>query len=250
MAQYWTFVNAGAVATGANPVPALPAGIQAGDLLVIVAGAAGTSYSSTPPTGWTNQQRQTVDPRFTVWFRQYDGAITAPTLTNAATSCAAVMLAYRNAPQRDVGSALTTGTSTSPATTNHVTTKQADELVLSLYVATSGSVDTWTADVATTARVNSGPSATIVGLLCCDENQAAAGASATRTATLVSTAVAWTALTLAFVSNALLNIEDGDALLQHWYDCDYEDEWRWWQFDSIAIEPLKSGQFFDTEVEM
>jgi len=249
MAQYWTFVNAGAVSTGANPAPALPASIVAGDFLIIVAAAAGTSYSATPPSGWTNVTLQTSDPRLSVWYRQYNGVAGAPTLTNAATSCAAVMLAYRKVGSFDAASAVTTATSTSPATTNQVTTKQADDLVLSLYAATATAADTWTPDVNTTSRVNQSSTVLVVGLLCCDEDQAAAGASAVRTATLSPTGEAWDAIAVAFTSNPL-GPDDADIVFAGFNAEDIEEEILELVYDSKAVDPLSIGQFFNTEAEM
>jgi hypothetical protein len=207
VAQRWSFVAAGTTATGANPAPALPAGYLPGDLLIVVA-ASTTAYSSTPPAGWLNAVRQIASPMQAIWYRfAQTTSESAPTLTNAGTTSVAVMLAYRNVDAVDVAAVTTTGTSTSPATTNTATTTHADDLVLSLYAVTSGTVTTWTAPGSTNSRSNIAPTAALTGLLLVDEDQAAAGATTARTATLGSS-LAWDAAVVTFTSSGGLAPED------------------------------------------
>ena len=81
--------------------------------------------------------------------------------------------------------------------------------MLSIYCAESGLLGayTWTAPSGTTARVNSGGTSTTEGLLICDELQATAGATASRTAT-ISASKQWGAVTIAFSISAITNISN------------------------------------------
>ena len=134
MAQSWAYVAAGTTASGANPAPGIPAGVQVGDLLVIFGAASATSFNATPPTGWTNLTRQAAGPRLAVWYKTYATGDTAPTLTDADTTCVAVMHAWRNVGGFDAQGTVTSGSSTAPSTASGlVTTKQADDLVISAY---------------------------------------------------------------------------------------------------------------------
>jgi hypothetical protein len=209
----WSFVNHGTVATGASPVPGMPASFIAGDILLIVA-TSKTAYSATPPTGYSNLTRQTSAPMLSVWYKIATGSETSPTLTNSDTSSCAVILAYRGLAAFDAQSTVATGTSTSPSTTNHATTTAANDLVLSIYggSTTSSSTGAWTANGSTTNRVSSTDTTSLTGLLVADETQAASGASATRQATQ-GKSVAWQAITVAFqIPIALTCSETGNAV--------------------------------------
>jgi hypothetical protein len=174
-----SFVAAGAVATGANPTVAVPAGIQANDLLLITI-AAGANAPTTP-SGWTLATNVTTTPRIYVYYKLASSSESSVALTAASTANAACMLAYRGASGIDVSANSTTVTSTTIATTS-VTTTQANDYVVSVYAMTTGAAN-WTAPASTTSRVNSSGTASLDGLLVVDELQAAAGATTARTAT-------------------------------------------------------------------
>lgn len=190
-----SFVGAGAVSTGANSTVAVPAGIAAGDTLLIV--TSGTTPTPTTPTNWVSIYAQGSLRFLTVFLKIATASESSVTLVQSGTSSKAVMLAYRGTSYFDVVGTVATGTSTSPATTSQ-TTRFANDYVVSFYATQlNATPSTWTAPASTTQRVNSGNSASITGMLIVDELQAAAGASATRTATL-SSSTAWSAISISF----------------------------------------------------
>jgi len=194
----WIFISAGAVATGANPTPAVPAGYAAGDLLILVA-TSGTAYSTTPPTGYGGAwlaQRTTASPMLTVGMKVATGSESAPTLTNSATTSSAVLLCYRSTRQvTDVVGTIATGTSSSPATSSQTTTKTND-LLLEIYGSASGTARTWSAqNAACSRRASFAPSTTICGLCVNDESKATAGATTARTQSLSGSAT-WNAVAI------------------------------------------------------
>lgn len=193
-----SFVAAGSVAVGETPTVSYPAGDQEGDLLVLV--TTGTATPNTP-SGWTQRYAQGAGRFITILTRYVQGGEPNSVVVGGALS-RSVMLCYRGAGSYNVVGTVATGTSTSPATTSQTTTYNND-YILSIYAAANGTAATWTAPASTTSRVNS--SATIVnnGLLIVDELQAAAGASATRTATL-SASIAWAAINISFVPTRTL----------------------------------------------
>ena len=189
-----SFVGAGTVATGTNPTVDVPAGYAAGDALLIF-----TSGTATPttPSGWVNIYAQGTLRFLSVILKIATASESSVTLTQAGTSSKAVMLAYRGTSYFDVIGTVATGTSTSPATSS-LTTRFANDYVVSFYATQlNATPSTWTAPGSTTSRVNSGNSASVTGMLIVDELQAAAGASATRTATL-SASTAWSAIGISF----------------------------------------------------
>jgi hypothetical protein len=195
-----TFVSAGAVVTGSNPTVALPAGIAADDLLLIV-----TSGISTPatPTGWTLLSSQSAGQFITVLYRYAGSTNAAQALINAGGSTKAVMLAYRGTGAFQVVPAYTIGTGTT-ATPNTLTTTYANDFVVSIYAsAQQATVANWTPNGSTTSRVNSSNSSTIKGLLIADELQAAAGVSTARGATL-SASNTWSSVAIALVEQRTL----------------------------------------------
>jgi len=199
VAQAWSFVAAGTQATGANPVPGMPTGWAAGDMLVIVAVCSTVSFSATPPTGWTEAARYTTGtPRMAVWYRKAVAGDTAPTLTNSGTSSAAVMLAYRTAGIFDVVSSVAAASGTSLAT-GTVSTAVADELLMSIWGCgvSPASTTTITKDAAVTTRTSKTASTTVCAFNVCDENAATPGTTTSRTATTNRT-VSLNALQLAF----------------------------------------------------
>jgi len=190
-----SFVGAGAVSTGANSTVAVPAGIAAGDTLLIV--TSGTTPTPTTPTDWVSIYAQGSLRFLTVFLKIATASESSVTLVQSGTSSKAVMLAYRGTSYFDVVGTVATGTSTSPATTSQ-TTRFANDYVVSFYATQlNATPSTWTAPASTTSRVNSGNSATVTGMLIVDELQVSAGASATRTATL-SSSTAWSAISISF----------------------------------------------------
>jgi hypothetical protein len=194
------FVAAGAVTSGSG-IPftvAVPAGISAGNLLVVAA----TGSTLTAPTGWTkiyNQSTGNLLQVFTKYAGQSESAANFGTVLGAATR--AVMLAYSGAGNYDVISTLATGTSTTATTTSQTTT-YANDYVVSFYSTTSTAA-TFSTPTGTTSRSNSASTGTLNGLLVVDELQAAAGASATRASTL-SASVLWSCVSISFIPTRTL----------------------------------------------
>jgi hypothetical protein len=186
-----SFVGASPVVTGANPTVDVPAGVVAGDLLIV-----NTSSSNflTPPTGWTFISSSST--AFNIIVKIATSSETSLPLSINTAGTTAVMLAYRGVGYVDVVGTIPSGTSTS-ASTASVTTRFANDWILSFYTNGSGVTNTWTIPASTTQRVNQGSTTTgIRSLLIVDENQAVAGASAIRTATL-STSSNWAATAIA-----------------------------------------------------
>lgn len=175
-----SFVAAGAVATGTNPVVTVPAGYQQADLLVLTVSVA-AAVAPTTPGGWTLLGSTTTTPRIYIYRKFAGGTESSVTVTVASTTTTAVMCAYRGVSATDTISTFAAATSTTIAT-NTLTTTYANEYVISIYAMTTGA-DTWTAPGSTTTRVNSAGTAAVAGVLIVDELQAAAGLSTARTAT-------------------------------------------------------------------
>ena len=189
-----SFVGAGTVQTGANSTVDVPAGIAAGDALLIV-----TSGTATPttPTNWTSIFAQGSGRFITVFLKIATASESSVALTQSGTSSKAVMIAYRGTSYFDVIGGVSTSTSTSPATTS-LTTRFANDYVVSFYATIlNATPSTWTAPASTTSRVNSGNSTTVTGMLIVDEAQAAAGASTTRIGGL-SSSTAWSSIAISF----------------------------------------------------
>jgi hypothetical protein len=204
MAASWGYIGNGGVAAGNGAVP-LPAGIQSGDLLVLLLAqndnAAGASIS-----GWTQLATSNFD--LSAWYK-FAGSSESPPTGTGVSSSVAVILAYRTVSELDVvRNSVSTGTNTTPATTGHVTTTATDDLVLSLYTVKQASI-TWTASLPanTSVRIAANPTSTKAGLLVADEDQAAAGSSATRTAGLSNTGQ-WGSVTAAFIAKAVMSFSD------------------------------------------
>lgn len=189
-----SFVGAGTVATGTNPTVDVPAGIAAGDALLIF--TSGTANPTTP-TGWSIVTFVAANRFLTVYLKIATASESSVALTQTGTSSKAVMIAYRGTSYFDVVGTSTSGTSTSPATQS-LTTRFANDYVVSFYATQlNATPSTWTAPASTTSRVNSANTAAITGMLIVDELQAVAGASATRTATL-SVSTAWSSVAISF----------------------------------------------------
>src|SRR5689334_5874302 len=96
-----TFVNVGTIAnaTSGNITPALPASIQAGDILVLVVGSA-DNVSVSLPAAYTKkiELNAGTNCRLTVAWARATGSDSAPLVTHAAgSSIFGVIGAYRGA---------------------------------------------------------------------------------------------------------------------------------------------------------
>jgi hypothetical protein len=174
-----SFVGASPVVTGANPAVAVPAGVVAGDTLILV-----TSSASIPatPTNWTILT-STVATIFS-FIKIATASETSVSVILPQADTVAYMIAYRGVGYVDVIGTTNTSTSTSPVT-NSLTTRFANDWVLSFYtISQNATPKTFTAPASTTSRVNQTNTSVLRGMLLVDEAQAVAGASATRTATL------------------------------------------------------------------
>jgi hypothetical protein len=186
-------------ATGVNPAISFSGfgTLTEGDLFVLVT----TGGTLTTPDGWTRIYTQGAGRNLTICTRyvpaQTLGISDFLTLTLTGTDSRARVLCYRGAGNYNAIATVATGTGTT-ATTNSQTTTYANTYVLSIYSANSGTASTFTAPASTTTRGNNASTASIDGLLIVDELKAAAGATATRAATL-SASVAWAAVSVSFV---------------------------------------------------
>ena len=173
-----SFVAAGAVQTGSNPTIPVPTGYAAGDLLIIFVAV---NTAPTTPSGWTVIQNATGS--VTCYYKFAGASESSVSLTFTGTAAQSVMVAYRGVSAYDSQSTVVAlGTVTSVATTS-LTTTAANDFVISFYDSTGSTGGTWGVPSGTTSRVLTNPTATIRGILIVDELQAAAGSSATRTAT-------------------------------------------------------------------
>lgn len=174
-----SFVGAGAVAAGDNVTVDIPSGYQRNDLLILT--VTGGTFQPNVPAAWRLVGSQTTTPRIYIFAKYAASTESSVSVTNASASGLSVILAYRGTGTLDVNPSFATATSTTIAT-NSITTALTNDYVVSLYSMATG-VATWTAPGSTTTRVDSAGTSTLSGLLIVDELQAAAGASATRTAT-------------------------------------------------------------------
>lgn len=187
-----TFVGAGTPGVGTNPTCTVPAGYAAGDLLIITT----TGTAAATAAGWTALPVVATSYPFTVLYKYASVTEASVTVTMASIYAKAVMVAYRGAYGFQAASITAfPGVSATTITTNPLYTTQTDDVVLSIY-SSNIIANTWTADAATIARVNSPSTASYFGLLIADETQASIGASTPRTATS-SPAVTGTALSIA-----------------------------------------------------
>lgn len=185
-----SFVGAGTVQTGSSVTLAVPTGVVAGDLLLIISTSVG---STSAPTNWTVVTNSTNATA--ILSKIATSSESSVVVGIGSTAASAVMVAYRGVGYVDVIGTTSSGTSTSPAT-NSLTTRFANDWVLGFYSVTNGTAVTWTAPASTTARVNQAGSNSFRGILLVDETQAVAGASTARTATL-STSRSWASIAIA-----------------------------------------------------
>jgi hypothetical protein len=185
----FSYVGAGAVGTGANPVATVPTGVVKGDLLVIVAGENGNAYNT--PSGWTLGVTTSSIPNLSVFYKfatSNSEANVTMTAGGTASASKAVMIAYRGIAAYGTKSNIASST-TGSVSTPSINTPKNNSLVISAYVQAknSSNVATWTAPSSTNVRVNSPVPGNMDGILICDEIQATAGATIARTATSTQT---------------------------------------------------------------
>lgn len=190
MAQQWTFIAHGGATQGANPAPALPAGFQAGDLLIVVLASA-AAYSSTPPAGWTwAVQTSSGNPFLSVAYKIAQGGDSAPSFTNSSTFCNCATAAYRNVsvnPLDTVSSVQTVAsgtTTTTPTTTAHFN----DDLVLFAFAAGSSATSgSFGGSSIGTNRQSAGGTSTMTAFFYADIDQALPGTTSAASNTYSTT---------------------------------------------------------------
>jgi hypothetical protein len=202
-----SFVGAGTVQTGSNPTLDVPAGVVAGDLLIII-----TTGTTTPvtPTNWSFLANTSGSRFLTFTAKVASASESSLALTLTGTTSKAVMVAYRGVGWADVGNANGGLTGTSAVTTS-ITTRFANEYVLSIYASNIGTTATWTAPASTTTRINSTNTGSVNGLLLVDELQAAAGATTVRTATL-SSSLGWASIAISLKEPQVFYIDPENGL--------------------------------------
>ena len=202
MAASWGFVATGAIATGTSLTVPVPAGIQSGDLLVILVAPNGSAAS--PTAGWTTL-RSGVN--LGAYYKFAGSSESGVLFSGSSSSSAAVMAAYRGVGALDSVSVEATGFGLSPATSSHATTHFTDDLVISFYGTTSGA-NGWTLPTGVTTRVVLNGTSLVAGFLLADEDQAATGNTATRTAGLTTNSVQWGAIAAAFTAQPFMSFSD------------------------------------------
>lgn len=182
-----SFVGAGTVVTGANPTVGVPAGVQAGDLLMII--TCGSTTTSTP-TGWFLLSAQGVGQYVTVLYKYASSSESSISLSNAGSSSTrSVMIAYRGGGAFQVLPSYTSVPSGSIAP-NTITTTYNNDYVINIYTSPN-SLSTWTPDASTTSRVNASANGGAYGLLIADELQSTAGISTARSASRTGSGTAY-----------------------------------------------------------
>ena len=206
MSQNWSFIAAGTVATGANPSPALPAGYKIGDKLILVAIEGNTAFTSVPGYTQAALYNSSGLPATGVWWRDASSSETAPTVTNATASSIAVLLAYRGLIPGTidaVSAVANTGSGNSGLASATIVTSAANDCVIHVWGSVSGGTYTWTGPGSpTTTEVNQSSSSTLSGTFICDVDQAIAGTTTSRSAS-VSSSIGITAVSLAFLQLTL-----------------------------------------------
>ena len=178
----WSFINAGTIATGASPVPGIPASYASGDLFLVVASSSTVTYSSSL-TGYTNliNSFSSGNASQAVWWKVAGSSESAPTLTNTDTTCAAVICAWRTVDTSSVdatGAFSRSGTaSVTPATVNCSVPNDLLIHVIALLAGGSGSV---TPVINSTTRATQAAASGQCGLYVGDESYPQTGASPSR----------------------------------------------------------------------
>ena len=198
-----SFVGAGTVQTGGGPTLDVPAGVVAGDFLIITTTG---PITPTTPTNWTLLANTSLN-RFLTFFVKIATASESSVTLFGSTS-KAVMVAYRGVGWSDTLST-NAGSSGTSAVTNQITTRFANDYVLSLYASTGNA--TFTVPASTTARVNSPSNGSFNGILLVDELQASAGLTTVRTTTL-SSSVNWASIAIALKEPQVFYVDPVNGL--------------------------------------
>lgn len=177
----WFFVGAGAIGNGPNPVAAVPAGYQAGDLLILME----TGVNSiSAPGGWTTQTLNSLLhlTKLSVFTKIAGGSEGSVTITVAETAAQAVMLCYRNisATPLDVAGTIATVLNNVNIPTNVISSIKALDLVVSFY-SYDVVTETWTPPANTNVRVQSNSNGTYTPFLIVDEVNNQPGNTTSRT---------------------------------------------------------------------
>lgn len=214
-----TVVALGAVATGTTTMtPALPAGIAANDIILIVAETVG-GQSINLPTSWAHITSgasnvspvvQSTNTQLTVFWRRYDGAFTAPLLSGPVDHCIGRTIAIRGCPTTgnpwNVVAVATEALSDTSVTWPGATTTAPDTLVLEILALSadigSGQIAAMT-NAAYTSITEQMDDGTLTGnggvIICYSGIKTTAGATGSSTAT-VTTAGFKSLMTLAMIS--------------------------------------------------
>jgi hypothetical protein len=200
-----SFVGAGAVGTGTSATATVPAGVVAGDVLLLTTTSGGTAST---PAGWTALTTSVANTRECVFYKVAGSAETSVITSNLQANGSAVMVAYRGVGGIAAVATQTTGTGTT-ATPGTVTTLFNNSWLVNVYTCATPAA-TWTANGSTTSRLNSASTASNYGILVADENQAVAGVSTARAATL-SASVVWATTVIALNPDRTLYWVGGTA---------------------------------------
>jgi hypothetical protein len=202
-----SFVGAGAAVIGNDVSVPVPAGVAEGDLLLIVSSS---GQVATIPTGWVSFYTQAGGRSLTVIGKKASASESSAFMFTGASQGAAVMVAYRGASYWDVQTAAS-GSGVS-VQANAVTTRFANEYVLSIYTVGAVAGNTWTAPSGTDTRVLQNGSALGCGLLVVDNLQATAGLTLPRIATNSPSGLIWTACTLAIKEPTTFYVDPQNGL--------------------------------------
>jgi len=199
----------------------IPASVQVGDLLILVALAWNSSVPSTP-SGYASLDSGTgsgtVTCGFVVWTKTAVSGDTGGAATVSATFSSGsvfALLAYRN-----VGSTVeakqVSGSDGGTVTAPSVTTTAANSTVVSLFASANNSQGTETLTPPATNRVSLTGSSSFAGFAASDTAQAAAGASVAQTCT-VSPNASWVGVTIALQpvsgANMTVDVASGTAMV-------------------------------------
>ncbi len=181
-------------ATGATARVPMPSGVQPGDALLLAVTTAGTTGNPTPPSGWTEVQRQVLasSTALTVVWQHVatsadTTALTVPVTFAASAKWTGEVLAYTGT---STGSPIAGAVSTadSALTTSHTTpgvaSVPAGSWVVSFWSDKSSTTTAWTPPAALTARAQAyGTGSGYLTTLVADEGApSTAGAAPARTA--------------------------------------------------------------------
>jgi hypothetical protein len=189
-----TFIGASPAVASNTPTVSVPAGVTAGDFLILVTASwsvFGGDRIPNVPSGWTLAKFESQGQYLTILFKTATANESAVTLNftvgDASLQSRAVMLAYRSTAGFDPqpNPAYTYGNYANETKPNIAITDFANEVVITFY-AYQSSGDTLTPPSGTNVRVNASviyTTSSAPGILIIDELQAIAGQSTPRVAT-------------------------------------------------------------------